>query len=70
MSRLLDSLAFRALCAAFPSVGLAPRSRFLRARLALEGARFCGPFVLRWVPLCDWCGPLGLWLVGVALRRF
>lgn len=76
--RLAARLALWSLCASFPSVRRAPRGRFARARLAWslsfpDGSSslllLCGPVAVVGVPLATWCGPVGLWLAGVALRR-
>lgn len=77
LRRLASRLAFWSLSASFPSVGLAPRGRFARARLVVV-SRFpdgsssliclCGPFAMRGVPLSTWCGPVGSWLAGLAFR--
>lgn len=77
-SRLASRLALWSLCASFPSVRRAPRGRFARARLVVV-SRFsdgsssllclCGPVAVHGVVLSSWCGPVGLWLAGVAIRR-
>lgn len=73
LSRARSALASWALCASFPSVALAPRGRFARARLVVCGSAFgpvrlLGPVVVAPVPLSRWCGPVGLWLCGLAFR--
>lgn len=62
MKEFKSKIGLWALAAGFPVLSL----RRPRRALGLYGGR--KGRLLHWVPLCDWCGPVGLRLCAVAFR--